>query len=80
MDGLKCTGEEKSILDCNFSKKSDCGSAEWVGVICKETTDLACDPVTVSIVSYCHPILKVMDQKFRSKGVEVQQWRVHWLG
>ena len=47
MDGLNCTGEERSILDCSFNTDRECDSQEWVGVACKESTDSGtCDAVT----------------------------------
>ena len=51
MDKLRCTGKEKSILDCSFSKERDCGSEEWVGVTCRESNEERdCDPGTVSLM------------------------------
>ena len=35
MDGLNCTGEERSILDCSFNTDRECDNQEWVGVACK---------------------------------------------
>ena len=34
MDDVKCTGSEKSLLDCSYTTSDNCGPNEGAGVIC----------------------------------------------
>ena len=34
MDDVKCTGNEKSLLDCRYKTKDNCGAGEGAGVRC----------------------------------------------